>query len=296
MDRIIRVFADGVGEIAFDGVHAVASRLDVGYPEIRRVVSDAAAPLSGRTEAITLGGGDLIFEGYFLDREGLAGSSAGSTASGAPAAQNDAARLRAALCAIAAPGREVSLAVGERRRTLFAMELTFASEAPFGTAAAEKFRLTAFSDDPYFHAGERVFFGEPAALDPLTLPAALPAATGTSWSAGELVVRTDGDETCGVVFGVTFTSASVELHIRSDRESGRMYMGRSFDAGDSIVIDTTPGKRSVRTADGESLLATVDAACPFLTAPPGTTTFRWNTYSATPANVTARITPGYIGV
>ena len=280
MEKIIRVFADGALELRFDGERAVVSRLDVGYPEIRRVVSALAAPRSETTAAIAVGGGELILEGYFLDRE---------RGEGAPG-------LRALLSSIAAPGRKFTLAVGERRRELFAKELRFAAEAPFATGLCEKFTLTAFSDDPYFHAGERVFLGEAAALDRLALPAAIPGATGSQWSAGSVTVENDGEMTCGVIIEVGFTSAAAEFHLRSDREAGRMYMGRSFSAGDRVVIDTTPGQKSVRTAAGTSLLDTIDEGCAFFSAPPGATVFRYNSYSDTPPTVRMRITPGYLGV
>ena len=265
MEKAVRLFADGVGEIGFDGARAVASLIDVGYPQINRIVSRSAAPMSEKTEALTVGGSELVFEGYFLDRSGSSLAS----------------KLRAKLCAIAAPGREFTL---------------FAAEAPFGTGLAEKFRLTAFSDDPYFHAGERTFCGEAEALDPIALPAALPRQTGTSRCVGTLRIENDGDETCGVVIEVGFDSDASEFHVTSDREPGRMFMGRDFDAGEGVVIDTTPGRCSIVTDGGESLLECAAEGCAFFLAPPGETVLTWNSFSVTPPSVTARITPGYLSV
>ena len=166
MEKTVRLFADAVGEIRFDGVCAVASALDLKYPEIRRVTSKSAAPLGVKTKEVTLGESELVFEGFLLDRAAIDGGD-GRGAKGAL-------RLREKLCAIAAPGQPFTLAVGDRRRSLFAKKLSFDALAPFGTGLAEKFTLTAFSDDPYFHGGERRFIGTARTEAPLALPCAAP--------------------------------------------------------------------------------------------------------------------------
>ena len=310
MEKLIRVFADGVGGIDFDGVCAAASLLDFGYPEIHQIYSKSAAPLCVKTRDVTVGGGELVLEGYLLDRAAISGerydAAPGRRGSGtAPdgvfsergaARGGEASRLRALLSQIAAPGQRFTLAVGGFTRALYAKRLSFAAEAPFGTGLAEKFRLTAFSDDPYFHGGERRFAGIARTSRAESFPASLPVTTGISTCVGDVVIENDGDETCGIVFEAQFTSFSNEFNVSSDRESGRLYVGRSFGAGESIMIDTTTGRHIVTDSNGDSIIGGIGAGSVFFSAPPGTTRLRWNSFSDTPAKVEVRITPGYLCV
>ena len=284
-DGNVTLYADGVGVIEFDGYAAVASSLDAGYPE----KNGASGAAGGKAD----GAGKLVLEGYFLDRELLAsGGASGETGgSGKP---SRAARLKALLSAIAAPGREFFIAVGERKRSLTATALAFSNEAPFSSGAAEKFRLTASSADPYFRGGEIAFAGAPSTRGGFYFPAHGPIMTAEMRRIGEVAVYNDGDETCGFIFEASFAEATPEFTIESDRESGRVRLGERLSAGDTLVIDTRRGHKFVGLSDGTNLISDVNENCAFFSAPPGRTVLRWTSYSDVPPVVSVRLTPGHI--
>lgn len=286
------LYADGVGEIHFDGSFAVVSALDVDYPEIRPLSVDTM--YRSRTQSVAIGAGKLTLEGYFLDREALTGRqrAPGKTAGTAP---GKATMLKALLSAICAPGREFTLAVGGLSRKLYAEGLTFAPGAPFGEKAV-KFTLRAFSDDPYFHGGEVCFAGVPRVSSPLFFPASLGFSTGVQRTTGEVTVFNDGDESCGFILEARFPAQSAEFIISSSREQGRAQLGELIRAGQTVVIDSRDGHKSVALADGTSLLSSLNERCAFFTAPPGTTKLTWRAFSEEPPSVSVRLTPGYLYV
>lgn len=311
----ITLFAKGVGELFFDGRHAVVSALDVGYPQIRRVTVDTLERTL--TQSVAVGEGKLKLEGYFLDWTALeakqaspfsprpdesdcaSGATAPSTLpASAPgrAQKSGAARMRSLLSAIAAPGRAFTLTVGDRSRQLYASSLVFDSEAPFSSDRAERFTLEAFSDDPYFHGGEVSFFGVPRTEDALSLPASGEFSLGAQRNVGDVTIVNDGDETCGFIMEARFTESASEFVISSDREEGRAHLGETVEAGDTVVIDTRNGHKSVKLADGTDLLSSLNEKCAFFTAPPGKTKLSWRVYGAASPEVTVRLVPGYTGV
>ena len=286
----ITLFADGVGALEFDGVHAVVSALDPGCPEIRRVTTDT---LDGaRTQSVGVGGSTLILEGYLLDEAALSdGAQANGVADGALVA-----KLKKKLSSVASPGRPFTLTVDGRSRELYATSLSFAAEAPFTSPHAESFRLAAYSDDPYFHGGEIAFAGIARVNSPLFFPASGEFTTGEQRKLGDVVIDNDGDETCGFVLEATFPAGASEFILSSDRESGRAQLGHELSSGDTVVIDTRKGHRDVRLSTGESLLSSVNEKCAFFAAPPGKTKLSWTAIADAPPSVTARIVPGYLFV
>ena len=284
----ITLFAPGVGELDFDRRGAVVSALDVSYPEIKRVGADTLE--RSHTLSLGVGGSKLILEGYFIDEQALDPDCAeGGAATGT------AAEMKRLLSSIAAPGRAFTLSVGERSRELYALSLTFAAEAPFSSPHAESFKLAAFSDDPYFRGGEISFAGTPDVSSPLIFPAHGAFTTGERESGGSVVVENGCDETCGFVLKARFTSAADSFVIESDREDGALSLDADIAAGDTVVIDTRSGKKSVRLEGGASLLSSLDGASAFFSAPPGKTTLRWSADSAAPPVVCVSLTPGYVG-
>ena len=91
--KSVTLFAEGVGELSFDSRGAVVSALEVGYPEMKRVVSDT--PERSRTLSLGVGDGKLTLEGYFINSDAISPSCAsigGATA--ARTASNDTVRKR----------------------------------------------------------------------------------------------------------------------------------------------------------------------------------------------------------
>ena len=275
----ITLFADGVGTLEFDGVHAIVSALDPGSPEIRRVTTDT--PDGARTRSVGVGGSTLTLEGYLLDAAALADGAEESDIADAALV----AKLKKKLSSIASPGHFFTLSVDKKTRELYAASLSFAAEAPFSSPHAESFRLTACSDDPYFHGGEIAFAGIARTNSPLYFPASAEFTTGEQRKLGDVVIENEGDETCGFVLEATFPAGASEFILSSDREDGRVLLGHSIASGETVVVDTRKGHRDVRLASGESLLSSVNERCA-----------SWTAIADGPPVVTARITPGYLFV
>lgn len=274
------------GELEFDGIHAVASMLDVGYPEIKRVTSESASLCSERTHSVKVGTGELVLEGYLLGCDALSGAS--------PDAAGELAGLKSRLMSVCAPGQEFFLILGGRKRALYASGLTFSRESPFGSGVAEKFRLTAFSDVPFFHGGEIAFAGTARTSSGLTLPASGEFTTAVAGGTSDVFIRNDGDECCGFVMEAQFGADSMHFRITSDRESDSMHIVTSFTAGEKILISTVPGDRYVKRENGTSLIPYADESCVFHTLPPGDTCITFRSYTSVEPVVSVRFTPGYL--
>ena len=302
--REIKLYAEGVGEFLFDGRRAVVSKLDVGFPEIKPVTVETFRRTV--TSSVAVGGSKLVLEGYLLDEKALECGAAGDcAASGEASLSGEAAGganvfgvpyMKKRLSSVAAPGRAFTLTVGGRSRELYALSLEFDSKAPFCSPYAAKFTLTAFSDDPYFHGGEVCFAGVPRTDGELSFPASGEFSTGRQRNSGNVVIDNDGDETCGFVLEARCSAETDEFFLWSDREDGRAALGHVVAAGETLVIDTREGHRSVRLGDGTSLISAVNEQCAFFSAPPGRTTLTWRAYASAPPAVTVRLVPGYLNV
>lgn len=299
----VRLYAKNVGELIFDGIHAVASSLDAGYPEIKRVCSDSMAVYSENTSSLHIGSSQLVFGGYLLGGRLVPGEDTGSggfgstRGSGAGSVRDSADRLReskALLTSICAPGQEFFLEVGGRRRALYASELTFSSEGPFGTPAAEKFLLRAFSDRPFFH-GETLHCGGTARThSALSLPASGEFSSAVQDGICDIFVKNGGDEFCGFVMDVQFSAATTHFRLSSDREQRSLHVQSDISAGQTIVISTIPGNQYVRTAAGRNLIADTAENSVFHLLPPGDTCLTLRSYSDLPPIVELSFTPGYL--
>ncbi len=303
-EKPVRLLAEHVGELIFDGVRAVAASLNVGYPKIKRITSDSVAMYSENTDMLRVGSSELVFEGYLLG-EGAVRSGAETGAQGTQGAWSGVAARRTAghsrladmkalLLSLCAPGQEFFLEVGTRRRALYASELTFSSEGPFGTDTAEKFCLRAFSDMPFFHGGDITFGGAARTQSALSLPASSAFSTALREGACDITVKNDGDEVCGFVMEVEFPEDTLHFMLSSNRDSQSLNVLARISAGERVLISTVPGDRYVKKASGHNLISSVNEGCVFHMLPPGETVLTFRSYTSLPPIVQGRFTPGYL--
>lgn len=303
-ERRVRLFAEHVGELIFDGVHAVAAALNVGYPEIKRISSDSAAMYTEHTHAVHVGGSELVFEGYLLGECLTPGQSASgawgadiSRSCGESGSRGALSRLdesKAVLTSLCAPGQEFFLEVGGRRRALYASELSFSGESPFGTPAAEKFRLKAFSDKPFFHGEQLCFGGVARTQSALSFPASGEFSTAAQDDTCDVFIKNDGDEFCGFVLEAQFPDDTVHFRLSSDRETKNLHVAASIGAGERVLISTVTGDQYIKTASGTNLISAANSGGVFYQLPPGDTCLTLKGFTQRPPVVEVRFTPGYL--
>lgn len=296
----VRLYSDRAGEIVFDGIHAVAAALDVGYPEIKRIRSDTVSVYSERTHAVCVGGAQLVFEGYLLgellvsDGENGTYGAYGAERATKRGGTDHLAASKALLTSICAPGQEFFLEVGGKRRALYASELTFSSESPFGPPTAEKFCLKAFSDNPFFHADATCVGGEARAQSALTFPASGGFSTATQSGVCDVRIKNDGDELCGFVLEAEFAADTMYFRLSSDRDKRSLHVISNISAGEKVIISTIPGDQYVKKENGTSLLYAISEGCVFHTLAPGETCITFKSFSSVPPAVQVSFTPGYL--
>ncbi len=254
-DRMPISITNGRDTVVFGRDGFVLHDLDRGAPKI------AGERTAGRT---------VIFSGYILP--------IGETAA---ARSEKMETLIRRLCRIVTSRDGFTLSVGEKHiRLLAACAPVFAHEAPLNGDEAAFFTVTASAAVPsaaYFQGGDMTVTGRGwtgQLVFPLAITEETLFARGTS--AGEFAVFNPGDVPAGFVLSVTAEWHPITAFTVTSDSGETVSVTRPVSVGESVVIDTRPGEKTV-TAEGESALADLSFDSAFFSLRPGENRLFWNT-------------------
>ncbi len=260
------------GTVVFGREGYVLADLDTG-----------AAFLAGAETA----GRDVSFSGYILP-------DGADAAARAVQMETLARRVRRIVCAAGG----FTLSVGGRSIVLSAKRApVFAHEAPLNGDEACFFTVYAAAKD----ASSAYFFG---ALDDLAVgrgwqgalvfPLSITERTvfATAVSEGSFVAHNTGDVPCGFTATVRAMTGDVDSFVLRRADGAQISFSHPIAEGESVVIDTRTGKKSV-TANGESILPSISADSVFFALVPGENRLDWACTGTGTVVVSLALTPLY---
>lgn len=263
---------DGRDTFSFDGGEIVLADFDPG----------AAALQNGVTA-----GREVTFSGYLLP--------AGDTAD-ARAARMEVLTRR--LCRIVSGVGGFVLTAGGRSIVLTAQRApVFAHEAPLNGDEAAFFTVYAAAQNPaaaYF-LGRAVNTSFSGWEGRLVFPLAVTAETlfGCRRSFGTAVIDNPGDALCGFTAAVTAEGGSLSSFSLTAAGGARLCVRYPLAFGESLIIDTRPGQKTV-LAGGVPVLSALTADSEFFALQPGENRLAWATEGEGTAGVTLTCTPRYL--
>lgn len=233
---------------------------------------------------------EVTFSGYILPE--------GETAA-ARAAELE--RLSRRVRRIVARPEGFTLTVGDRSLALTAKRApVFAHDAPLNGDEAAYFTVYAGAKDPaaaYFQADT-----EAAALTrgwqgKLSFPLALPEGEGTLFglrtAEGTLVMDNPGDVDGGFIAAVTAEDAGITAFTLTAESGERLAVSYPLSVGETLVIDTRPGYKSV-TAGGVSVLESLSWDSTFFALVPGENHLSWHSEGDGSVTLRVSLTPRYL--
>ena len=273
-------FVSEAGEFFFDAEGTVLSRFDVGYPKIGNTFIERNGAGGVKRLSPQLGECCLTVEGYILP--------------GKLTVQE----AKRNLSRIVSAGEDFILYADGLSRTVSAQSLSFDSSPGFASGEAGHFTLKLVSADAFFDGEAEDFYGicdsEGSVYFPVTFSGADPF--GSLGNSGCVTVINRGDAVRGFVMECAFSSSAQALMLVSSRQEGSFVVSGPFSAGDSVIINTRYGEKSVTDKNGASLVSGLDKKCVFFNAYPGETQLRWKIPSGTSPSVKLSFTPGYLTV
>lgn len=191
-----------------------------------------------------------------------------------------------------------TLTAGDRSILLIAKSAPyFAHEAPLNADEAQFFTVRARAARPgaaYFSATADTQSVARGFTGKLTFPLSLTEQTvfGESISSGSFVVCNEGDVPCGFVAQVTARAGDVSSFVLRRADGVQISAVYPLREGESIVIDTRSGKKTV-TVGGVPILSSLGWESEFFTLPPGDTLLDWACTGDGSVVISMRITPLY---
>jgi len=213
-----------------------------------------------------------------------------------PAARRDfLTRARGLLLRVAADTEGFTLTHEGRSMALRCTEAPqFSTDAAFAAGDAAFFTLRAEGRDGICFSGPSVSAAGRGVLGGVRFPHAITEETvfASMVRDGEMSVYNGGDCPCGFVAAVTAEGGGLDaFSLRLDGDV--ITVSHPLAEGESVVIDTRPGQKSV-TADGASILEQTDWQSVFFSLQPGENRIGWSAVGGGRAAVRLTFTPLYL--
>ncbi len=237
-------------------------------------------------EGITAGR-EVTFSGYIL-----------SDLSSARARRMQLENLSRRVRRIVTDAEGFTLTVGDRCIRLIAKSApVFAQDAPLNADEARLFTVHARAARPsasYFSGTADTLSSGTGFEGRLIFPLSVQAGTvfGRTTSAGSFPVQNPGDVPCGFIASVTARTGDVDGFTLCREDGGEIAVSYPIPEGESIVIDTREGKKTV-SKDGVPILSALSWDSRFFTLEPGETTLLWSSVGTGTVSVSVRLTPLY---
>lgn len=203
-------------------------------------------------------------------------------------------RAKRLICRVAADAGGCTLTHGGRVLSLSCTAApAFSADPPLTGDEAAFFTLRARSEHGAFCAGERTLSGR-GRNGALIFPLAITEETvfGTLSQSGVLTVENPGDLAAGFSVSVTAEGGTLTKLTLSLGEAWITVTHEIAD-GESIVIDTRAGQRSV-TKNGTSILTDTDYRSTFFALPPGESALSWTVEGSGHAALRLTFEPLYL--
>jgi len=265
------------------GKHNGCSRIHrEGFPALEHTIPDSARVIRGRVD---IPFGLAVIENAFEKTHTVE----------AVRGRDFLTRARGLLLRVAADTEGFTLTHEGRSMALRCTEAPqFSTDAAFAAGDAAFFTLRAEGRDGICFSGPSVSAAGRGVLGGVRFPHAITEETvfASMVRDGEMSVYNGGDCPCGFVAAVTAEGGGLDaFSLRLDGDV--ITVSHPLAEGESVVIDTRPGQKSV-TADGASILEQTDWQSVFFSLQPGENRIGWSAVGGGRAAVRLTFTPLYL--